>query len=239
MTATNGGTVIDHDALTATFAEYVTSIAAGYAVEDVLYRLADRAVTVLEVDGARVCVGDGDEALRCVAVAGERMHAVAQPEEETCLGTCLRAHRSGRPVAIADLSVLGVPSDGEPRGFPGGAAVGLPLRLSDRSVGALHLHRERPRSWSDRELATARLLADMAAGYIVNARDREDSKRLADQLRHALDSRVVIEQAKGILAERHRITPAAAFDRLRDHARSGNHGLRQVAAGIVDGALEV
>ncbi len=75
----------------------------------------------------------------------------------------------------------------------------------------------------------------MASGYILNATARERAETLATQLQHALDSRIVIEQAKGMLSERHGLRPAEAFQRIRMQARSANRRVHDVATDIVAG----
>ena len=78
-------------------------------------------------------------------------------------------------------------------------------------------------------------MADMATGYILYSGELHQARTLAQQLQHALDSRVIVEQAKGILAERNGITPSEAFDRLRKYARQNQARIHDVAAQVVDG----
>jgi AmiR/NasT family two-component response regulator len=112
------------------------------------------------------------------------------------------------------------------------------MRSGEQRIGALNLHVRRLREWPADELDIAQVLADMATGYIVNAQRLTESERLTVQLQHALDSRIVIEQAKAILAERHRIEPGTAFDRLRRHARTRNQKVHDVANQVVAGTLD-
>ena len=74
------------------------------------------------------------------------------------------------------------------------------MRLGDRILGAVNIYSAGPRPWSDDDVGTAKVLADMATSYLVNASELEKSRRTAEQLHQALLSRIVIEQAKGILA---------------------------------------
>lgn len=229
-----GEPMVDQDKLVRVYAEYVSNLMRRYAVADLLYRLAEHALDVLQVDGARVCVANQHGELHTVAAAGVN---AASTDPAMCLNTCTDAHRTSSIVAIDDLAT----SEAAPATDPlpdQGAVAGIPLMVEERPIGALHLQHDRPHPWSVEELEVACLLADMAAGYIVNARTLASSERLARQLQKALDSRVAIEQAKGVLAERHGLSPAEAFERLRTRARDGNLPLRDVASRIVDGSLQ-
>ncbi len=77
----------------------------------------------------------------------------------------------------------------------------------------------------------------MATSLVVNARELEQSRRVAEQLRHALDSRIVIEQAKGVIAQNRGISVEDAFGRLRSHSRKNNLKLHDVARAVVEGRL--
>jgi len=117
------------------------------------------------------------------------------------------------------------------------------LTLASRSArsrpSALNLYSREPRDWSEEDITVAGVMADMATGYIVNASKLVQQRQLNTQLQHALDSRVVIEQAKGITAQRCGITVEEAFQRIRHHARSHNNTLRSVADAIVHAGLQV
>jgi AmiR/NasT family two-component response regulator len=82
-------------------------------------------------------------------------------------------------------------------------------------------------------------MSDMATGYLINASVIQHQEELNEQLQTALDSRIVTEQAKGVLAHKHQITVDQAFDRLRRHARDSNQALRNVAQAVVNGELEL
>jgi GAF domain-containing protein len=116
---------------------------------------------------------------------------------------------------------------------------GIPMRLADQTVGALDLYAAEPREWSDTDLSVARVLADAATSYIVNASSLRQQQQLNEQLQQALDSRIIIEQAKGITAQHDDITVEAAYERMRRHARDHNGTLRMVAEAIVNVGLRV
>lgn len=108
------------------------------------------------------------------------------------------------------------------------------MMVDSRALGALNLYADQPRQWSDDDLAAARVLADMATSYIVNASELERAQRTAEQLQEALDSRIVIEQAKGILAADGRLEMDQAYQVLRRHARNHSASLRSVAEAVVN-----
>lgn len=111
--------------------------------------------------------------------------------------------------------------------------LGLPLRVRDQSLGAMNVYSGEPRPWQDTEIRVARILTDMAAGYVANASELQESQRTSQQLREALDSRIVIEQAKGMICVDQQCTLDEAFGILRAHSRQHNVSLRAVAQAVV------
>jgi AmiR/NasT family two-component response regulator len=89
------------------------------------------------------------------------------------------------------------------------------------------------REWSETDIQVTQVLTDMAASYVVNATDLAQSLLVTGQLREALETRVIIEQAKGVLAAELGCSVDEAFGVLRDHSRSHNASLRSVAHGVV------
>jgi AmiR/NasT family two-component response regulator len=113
------------------------------------------------------------------------------------------------------------------------------MRLADKIIGTLNLYSAGPREWSDKDIAVARVLADVATRYVVNASMLRQQEQLSEQLQHALESRVVIEQAKGITAQKNSVTVDQAYRLIRRHARNNNASLRMVAEAIVAVGLHV
>jgi GAF domain-containing protein len=119
------------------------------------------------------------------------------------------------------------------------SVAGIPMRLADQIIGALNLYSSEPREWSDRDMAVAGVLADVATSYVVNASKLHQQEQLSEQLSEALQSRVIIEQAKGITAYRRSVTIDQAYQLMRRHARNNNASLRVVAEAIVAVGLQV
>jgi GAF domain-containing protein len=231
----------DQSALRRAFGDYARTIAGRYDIGEVLYRLTDQIVDVLGVSGAGVSLGDGDNNLQFVTATDQPTTAAEEGQIEAREGPCHDAFRSGEPVTVSDLSADERWPAFRPAALGAGmhAVAGIPMLSEDQRVGALNIYSAAPREWPADDLADAQLLADMATGYIINARILTASQQRAAQLQHALDSRVVIEQAKGIIAERHQVTTAEAFSRLRARARSRNAKVHDVARAVVDGHLIV
>ncbi|MGI8446622.1 MAG: ANTAR domain-containing protein, partial [Streptosporangiaceae bacterium] len=151
-------------------------------------------------------------------------------------GPCRDCFRTGRAVTAADLADPGTPW---PRFAAAATQAGfrtveaLPMRLRDQVIGALNLFRATPGAFEPADLRIAQALADVATIGLLQERNLRRSETMAEQLQAALNSRVVIEQAKGKLAERLGADMDEAFRLLRDHARNTNQRLTDVARNFV------
>ena len=114
------------------------------------------------------------------------------------------------------------------------AVLGVPMRIGARCVGSINVYDHRPREWLDGEVRVVQLLGDVATSHLVRTTELQQAQRLAEQLQSALDGRVVIEQAKGILAGERRISLNEALELLRRHARAHRASLRSIAHAVVD-----
>jgi hypothetical protein len=110
--------------------------------------------------------------------------------------------------------------------------------FATRRSGPSTCTRRRARTLGPRDVTVGRAFADIATIGLLHERTVSDHQLVRDQLQHALDSRVMIEQAKGVIAEREALTPGEAFERIRSHARSHNARLYDVARRIVEGERE-
>jgi hypothetical protein len=218
--------------LAETLVELADTLSAEFDLDDFLRTLANRCVRLLDVDAAGVFLaGHG------VAASSERAALVeisAQRNEE---GPWCECRRTGEPVAVPDLAAErerwpGYVAEARQAGFA--AAHTLPLRR-DELVGALTLFRSDTGLLEKADTRLAQAMADVAAIGILQTRALRRQQTLAAQLQHALNSRVIIEQAKGVLAERLGLNMAAAFTALRGYARSHNTRVSELALSIVDG----
>jgi GAF domain-containing protein len=150
--------------------------------------------------------------------------------------------RTGNAVSSDDLTLdrerwpLFVPTALD-AGFRSVAAV--PMRLRDQTIGGLNMFNARPEPMPDEDRRLAQALADVATIGILQRRSTHRSNVLAEQLQHALNSRIAIEQAKGVLAERSNISMDEAFGALRGHARTQNLKLTDVALAVIRGELDI
>lgn len=228
----------DHD-IAGALADFARTLGGHDSVEGVLQDLSDRCVELLPADGVGVLLLE-DSDLTVSTSNSEVGAKVEQLEVVVGDGPCVECIRTGRRILVDDLEAV---TDRYPEFVPKAVDAGaraihaLPLTGRGELVGALDIINCEPTSLSPTQLGTAQMLADVAVSYIYAVRLHERSTRLAEQLQSALDSRVVIEQAKGVLAERHGEAMQAAFERLRRHARSNNLTVRSVAQQTVDGTL--
>lgn len=231
----------DQAALKRAFADFARTISDRYEIGDVLYRLTDQIVDVLEVDGAGVSLGHEADSLRFVTATDDRVSRLEDAQVAARSGPCFDAYRSGDLTVCEDLEAEDRwPSYREAAVGEGFRSVaGIPMPIGERRIGALDLYRSRPGSWDVETLDVAQLLANTASGYILNWQALQESRTLAEQLQRALDSRVVIEQAKGMVAARHEVDPGAAFDILRRRSRSTSTRLHEICRQVVAGELDI
>jgi GAF domain-containing protein len=228
--------VTDQAALTRALSEFAQLLVREYEVSDALQDLVDGVTEVLGISGAGVSLLEG-ERLRFATAATDAIVLLERIQEETQNGPCVEAHQSGQPVLVTDLRDRPErwPALSEGAAEAGMLAVaGIPMRLNGTRLGALNLYHGATRDWSDEEISVSRLLADLATGYVANASRLDRLQHTAEQLQVALDSRLIIEQAKGLLAGERDISMEQAFEVLRGHARRNNASLRAVADAVVN-----
>lgn len=208
-------------------------------IADVLHELSARVSSTLAITGAGVSLLQ-DEDARFVAADNEVVARIEHMQDDTQEGPCVEVYRRNDAVAFDDLRVM---REQWPRFAPHalaagvGAVASVPLRHGETTIGAVDLYDAGPRTWSDDELRAAQLLADIAAIYVTNASQLDRERRLNEQLQTALDSRIVIEQAKGVVAAARGIDVDEAFAVLRKHARDHRATLRAVAEAVVHAGL--
>jgi GAF domain-containing protein len=226
--------------LAAVFVEIADTLVDDFDVIEFLQLLADQCVRVVDVSAAGLLLTDQRGALRVVAASTEETKLLELFQLQSDEGPCLDCFRTGRPVAVADLS--GATGQRWPRfaaearrtGFASVHA--LPMRLRDEVIGALNLFHTQPVALTEPTLALAQALADVATIGLLQERVIRRGEVLAGQLQSALNSRVLIEQAKGVIAERKGINVGEAFTLLRQTARHRNRRLSDLAYDIVTGS---
>jgi len=225
-----------------TFVALADAMVESYDLIEFLDLLAERCVELLPTDEAGIMLADQRGNLQSVASSSERTRVIELFELQSEEGPCLDAYRTGDPVFSPDLRQ----DDSRwPRfaaravseGF--GSVFSWPLRARHDVIGALNLFGNGPGAFSDSDSALARALANVATIGLLQQRAIESSRETAAQLQAALSSRVLIEQAKGVLAERHGLTIDEAFERLRGAARRDRRTLTSYADALVNHQLDV
>ena len=223
-----------------TFVELADTLVDDYDVIDFLHTLAERCVSLLEVAEAGVVLADRQGNLRPVASSSERMRLLELIELQRADGPCLDCWRDGRPVRADDLAEeAGRWPRFAPAALDGGfrSVYALPLRLREERIGALNLFSEKPAGLSEEDQQLGQALADVATIGILHERFVRGRETFTDQLQAALNSRVVLEQAKGIVAEQAGVDMDGAFGLLRNHARNNNRRLGEVATDVIERRL--
>jgi GAF domain-containing protein len=226
--------------LARTLVELADTLVDDFDVVDLLTRLADRCVDVLDVDAAGLMLAGVDGHLRVMASSSEAMRVLELFEIQSQEGPCLDAHRTGAAIVEPDLASV----DGRwPRFGAEALAAGflsvhaLPMRLRGSVIGALNLFRSATGSLEAADLEVGQAFADVATIAILQHRAVQEAQIVNQQLTRALNSRVVIEQAKGMVAERLGLDMEQSFTALRNHARSQNLRLAEVAEAVIAGTL--
>jgi len=233
---------MDGELLSDTFVELTDTMVADFDVIDFLHVLTDRSVQLLDVSAAGLLLADPRGELRVVAASSEAVRLLELFQLQNDQGPCLDCFRSGRPVTAGDLTAEAArwPRFAPAAGKAGFAAVqALPMRLRDQVIGALNLFRVGPGSFDPANVRVGQALADVATISLLHERSVRRSDTLNEQLQTALNSRVIIEQAKGKLAERLGLDMSQAFTLLRDHARSRNLRLSDLARAVIDGTQTI
>ena len=230
---------MDADLLSDTFVDLADTMVADFDIIDFLHLLTDRSVALLSASAAGVMLADPRGELRVAASSNEAAGLLELFQIQNDQGPCLDCFRTGQPVTAADLAG---PGQQWPRFAAAATQAGfrtveaLPMRLRDQVIGALNLFRGDPGPFDPAELRLGQALADVATIGLLHERNVRCSDTLAEQLQRALNSRVVIEQAKGKLAERLGMDMDQAFTLLRDYARNSNQRLTDVAHNFVTSA---
>ena len=228
---------MDGRLLSETFVELADTMVAGFDVIDFLHVLTGRSVQLLDVSAAGLLLADPRGELRVVAASSEAARLLELFQLQSDQGPCLDCFRSGQPVTAADLTQAGrwprFAAAARDAGFT--AVQALPMRLREQVIGALNLFRAAPGPFDPAAVRIGQALADVATISLLHNRSMERSDTLTEQLQGALDSRVIIEQAKGKLAERLGTDTNQAFSLLRDFARARNLRLSDLARAFVEG----
>jgi GAF domain-containing protein len=211
-------------------------------IVDVLHELSLATRLIPGVSDTGILLADETGTLRVMASASERADQIGMLQLGAGSGPCIDCFASGRPVNIDEI---GSAADAWPAYYRAAVALdvqavhAMPLRLRERTIGVMSLFSRQPGGFTDGDVALAQAFGDAATIAILQIRTSEGHRRTEHQLQAALASRVLIEQAKGIIAGARKIPVDDAFDELRDHARATRTRLHDVAERVVNHELEL
>jgi len=233
---------MDERLLAEAFVEMADTLVDDFDLLDFLHRVTVRCAEVLSVSAAGIMLTDQRGALRVIAASTERTRLLELLQMQTNEGPCPECFHTGQPVAIADLNAARdrwplFVGQADQAGFA--ATHALPMRLRTDIIGALNLFHTERGALPAHTIRLGQGLADVATIALLQARTISHRETLAEQLQTALNSRVVIEQAKGVIAERHQLDMNQAFTLLRSAARDRNRRLSELARTVVDGGETV
>ena len=228
--------------LASTFVDLADTLVADFDVVDFLTMLVSRCTALLEGPEVGLAVANRKGELRVLASSTERMKVLELVEVQSDEGPCRDSYHSGEQIINQQVDLV---ESRWPHFVPKARAAGfqtlhaLLMRLRGQSIGAINIFDSRVRDISAHEANIVQAFADVATIGILQERSTEDNLVLTAQLGKALETRVVIEQAKGVIAERLKISVDEAFVLLRSHARRTNQRLTDLARTITDGSVPV
>jgi GAF domain-containing protein len=225
-----------------TFVRLADTLVDDYDVVDLLQMLVDACRDLLDTTAAGILLADSRGELEVVASTSEASLLVELMQLSAEAGPCIESFRSGRRISVPDIEH----TDDAWLQFRGAALShgfrsmdALPLRLRDMTIGTLNLMREAPGAAAEDDIMAAQAFADVATIGILHERSVRESSVLSEQLQAALNSRIIIEQAKGVVSHTRGVSIDEAFLLIRQYARSHSMGLSVVAARLVDRSLRL
>lgn len=222
------------------FVQLADSLVDDFDIIDLLTVLSDGCIRLDLADAAGILLADEDSNLRVMAASSERARLLELFQLQNQEGPCLEAYSTGQPVTHTDLRAS---ADRWPHFGPEAVTAGfqsvhaIPLRLRTSVIGALNLFAAEARPLDEPNAHLAQALADVASIAILQDQAAREAVLRAGQLQYALDSRVAIEQAKGMLAERTNTDMDEAFRILRTYARNSRRHLSAVATEVAGGTV--
>ena len=235
-----GLTMTREELLFDTFITLSDTLVEEFDLVEVLSLLSERCVELFDAEAAGVMLAGAGGVLQLLASSSERMRLLEVFELQRDEGPCPDSYRSGAPVNATDLEEASgrwptFTAEALRVGFR--AVHALPMRVRNDTIGALNLFRNTTGALSEADLRAAQAFADIATLSILQHRNHRDPQLVPKQLQQVLNTRVIIEQAKGVLAERSNIEMEEAFNLLRAYARGHQRRLNQVARDVTEGKL--
>ena len=229
--------------LSAALVSLADTLTSDYSLIDLLETLVGKSIELLGTDEGGLLIADPSTAqLRSVVSTDASARRLEAQQLDTRRGPSITSFEMGEPMSVDDI---GTDAERWPDFRDSARAEGFrslhsfPLRLRGTVIGVMNLFGRTPRTLDEQDVAAGQALTDVATISILQQRTLEDSVRLTQQLQHALDSRVVIEQAKGVIAHSEKVSLDEAFIILRTHARNSRRPLSEIAAEVMHRTLNL
>jgi transcriptional regulator with GAF, ATPase, and Fis domain len=213
-----------------------------YDLPAFLHELAEAAARLFGAEAAGLLMRDAAGGIEVLAASTADVRGIELFQLQADEGPCLDAISTAAAVHVPDIATE---VDRWPRwsrvalGYGVHSVYATPMRLRNETLGALNLFASNTDALAETDLRAVQALADVATIGLLQERGLHRRDLLNEQLQGALDSRVVLEQAKGVIVGRSDLTPDLAFAVLRDHSRRTNTKIAQCARAVIDGQLDV
>ena len=228
--------------LAETFVALADTLVVGFEVVELLHTLVESCASLFDAVDAGIILADESGDLEVMASTNERSHLIELLQLRAGEGPCVEAYVTGKVVSVANVAEI---ASRWPRFEAGARSQGyasihsIPLRLRSDTIGSLNLFRDRPGVLSEEDAVAAQALADVATIGILQERLFRENDVARQQLQYALESRIVIEQAKGVIAQTRKLDMDESFKLIRSYARSNGKRLDDVAKALVDRTLQL
>ena len=233
-------TIVSTERLANVFVELADTMVDDFDVIEFLMKVTRRTAELIGGADVGLLLADGRGQMQFMAASNEDAKRLELFQVQVDEGPCLDAFQSGQPVVNADLNDA---ADRWPRFAPRAAAAGyrsvhaFPLRLRQEVIGAINVFGTDEARWEDADAHIVQALAHIATIGLLQERAVRRGAVLTEQLQGALNSRIIIEQAKGAIAQFRGVTVDEAFVLLRSHARrTGGHLAVVAHAALTDPA---
>jgi transcriptional regulator with GAF, ATPase, and Fis domain len=215
------------------------SLVADYDIVELLHTLVDQTNDLFDTAASGICMGPTGQQPEVIVSTSEECDTLQRAQARVGEGPCIEALATGRVVSVENRPEM---AERWPKfaaaaeAFPFSSVHAIPMRLRGETIGSLNLFRDHEGALNRDDAIAVQALADVATISVLQQRAIRDGTVVRDQLQKALVSRAIIEQAKGVLSQTHRLDMEAAFRLLRHHSRRTQTPISVVAAGVVDGS---
>ena len=228
--------------ITRVLVELADTLVVGFDVIDFLHTLVERSIELLAADAAGLMLANQQGHLEVVAASSEEAWLLELFELQSSQGPCMDCFTTGEPLVNVDVSQMRArwPLFAEAAAVAGyRSAHALPLRLRGTIIGAMNLFTTTELPLTVDDVSVGQGMADIATIGLLQQRRAVEQDVLTEQLQTALNTRIMIEQAKGMLAERADVTLGRAFVMMRERARLTQRSLTEVATSVLDGTVTI